>query len=94
MYVRTFLFLRTDWFSIDSIIAESVIASFPGSRVRGRRKQSLVHNVCACTKFPWLPAYYSATLKLTEIFVYMVKLQNYTACETPSGGLKSETISF
>ena len=33
------------------------LASFP-ALVRGRGKESLVHTVCTCTKFPWYPAYY------------------------------------
>ena len=44
----------------------------------------MVHTVRGCAKFPWQLAYYSATLKLTEISVY----QNYTACETPSAGFE------
>ena len=26
--------------------------------MQGRGKESLVHTVCTCTKFPWYPAYY------------------------------------
>ena len=50
----------------------------------GRRKESLVHTVRACARFPWYPAYYSATLKLPSISAYLLKaaMHSYTPCGT------------
>ena len=44
------------------------LASFPGSCV-GRRKESLVHTVCACTKFPLVTC---ILLHYTKISVVLV----------------------
>ena len=49
----------------------------------GWRRECLVHTVHACAKFPWW--YYSATLKLTESLVHLLKghtAELYAACET------------
>ena len=36
-----------------TIMSRINLASFPGSCARGRRKESPVHTVCTCAKFPW-----------------------------------------
>ena len=41
--------------------------------MRRKRKESLVHTVHTCAKFPWWPAYYSATLKLWSILFTCLK---------------------
>ena len=60
--------------------------------VQWKRKKAwyTLFTVHACAEFPWQPAYYSATLKLWPIFVYMLKAawQSFSPCETHTGDCK------